>query len=93
MAEAAWFDLVEWVEEAPGVRAKVDTIGAARWALVEYEPGAGRSEWCTEGPHGFVLAGAIHIDWWEPLGLDSRVSIAPVGRQIWPCPPEETTCH
>jgi hypothetical protein len=40
-----------------------------------------------------VLAGLIHIDWWEPLGLDSRVSIAPVGRQIWPCPPEGTTCH
>jgi hypothetical protein len=40
-----------------------------------------------------VLAGVIHIDWWEPLGLDSRVSIAPVGRQIWPCPPEGTTCH
>ena len=40
-----------------------------------------------------VLAGALHIDWWEPLGLDSRVSIAPVGRQIWPCPPEETKCH
>ena len=40
-----------------------------------------------------VLAGAIHIDWWEPLGLDSRLSIVPVGRQIWPCPPQETTCH
>jgi len=40
-----------------------------------------------------VLAGAMHIDWWEPLGLDSRLSIAPVGRQIWPYPPQETTCH
>jgi hypothetical protein len=40
-----------------------------------------------------VLAGVIHIDWWERLGLDARVSIAPVGRQIWPCPPEGTTCH
>jgi len=40
-----------------------------------------------------VLAGVIHIDWWEPLDLDSTVSIAPVGRQIWPCPPERTTCH
>ena len=40
-----------------------------------------------------VLAGALHIDWWEPLDLDSRVSIVPVGRQIWPCPPEETTCR
>jgi hypothetical protein len=40
-----------------------------------------------------VLTGVIHIDWWERLGLDSRASIAPVGRQIWPCPPEGTTCH
>jgi hypothetical protein len=40
-----------------------------------------------------VLAGAIHIDWWEPLDMDARVSIAPIGRQIWPCPREETTCH
>lgn len=40
-----------------------------------------------------VLAGVIHIDWWDPLGLDSRVSIAPVGRQIWPCPPEGMTCQ
>lgn len=35
----------------------------------------------------FVLGGTLHIDWWEPLGLDSKVSIAPIGRQIWPCPP------
>ena len=40
-----------------------------------------------------VLAGALHIDWWKPLDLESRVSVAPLGRQIWPCPPEETTCH
>ena len=29
-----------------------------------------------------VLEGAIHIDWWEPLRLDSRVSITPVGRRM-----------
>jgi hypothetical protein len=40
-----------------------------------------------------VLAGAIHIDWWQPLGLESRVSVAPVGRQVWPCASEETTCR
>lgn len=34
-----------------------------------------------------VLGGTLHIDWWEPLGLDSRVSVTPIGRQIWPCPP------
>jgi hypothetical protein len=71
-AEAAWFDLVEWVEEAPGVRAKVVTIGDARWAVVEYEPGSGRPEWCTEGHHGFVLSGAIHYEFEDgskPLAL------------------------
>lgn len=41
----------------------------------------------------FVLDGAIHIDWWEPLRLESRVSVAPVGRQIWPCTSEEATCR
>lgn len=40
-----------------------------------------------------VLDGTIHIDWWDPLGWQSRVSIAPIGRQIWPCTSEETTCH
>jgi len=47
-----------------------------------------------------VLDGTLHIDWWEPLGLDSKVGIAPIGRQIWPCPPrlshtpsQEATCH
>lgn len=48
-----------------------------------------------------VLDGALHIDWWEPLGLESKVCITPVGRQTWPCaspgllqgPREETKCH
>ncbi|HEV2174449.1 MAG TPA: TnsA endonuclease N-terminal domain-containing protein [Nitrospira sp.] len=40
-----------------------------------------------------VLEGVIHIDWWEPLRLESRVSVAPVGRQIWPCTSEGATCH
>lgn len=38
-----------------------------------------------------VLDGKLHIDWWEPLGLDSRVSASPIGRQVWPFPPPETT--
>ncbi len=47
-----------------------------------------------------VLDGTLHIDWWEPIGLKSRVSIGPIGRQIWPCPPslsrtpsQEVICH
>jgi hypothetical protein len=34
-----------------------------------------------------VLDGTLHINWWEPLGLDSKVSIVPLGPQIWPAPP------
>ena len=46
-----------------------------------------------------VLDGTLHIDWWEPLTLGSRVSRVPIGRQVWPCAPllsapsEECRCH
>lgn len=34
-----------------------------------------------------VLSGSLHINWWEPLTLDSHISRSPIGPQIWPCPP------
>jgi hypothetical protein len=34
-----------------------------------------------------VLEGTLHIDWWEPLGLQSTVSLVPLGRQVWPTHP------
>jgi hypothetical protein len=34
-----------------------------------------------------VLDGKLHIDWWEPLNLESRIGTSPIGRQVWPCPP------
>jgi len=37
-----------------------------------------------------VLDGTLHIDWWEPLTPASRVSILPIGRQVWPCPVQES---
>jgi len=47
-----------------------------------------------------VLDGTLFIDWWRPLTLESRVSIAPIGRQVWPLPPPmssldsvEGLCH
>lgn len=42
-----------------------------------------------------VLDGKLHIDWWEPLSLDSRVSSTPIGRQTWPIPPafQEPICR
>jgi hypothetical protein len=33
-----------------------------------------------------VLDSTLHIDWWDPLGLQPRVSIAPIGKQVWPSP-------
>jgi hypothetical protein len=42
-----------------------------------------------------VLDGNLHIDWWEPLSLESMISTTPIGRQLWPVPPsqmEEVTC-
>ena len=37
-----------------------------------------------------VLDGTLHVDWWEPLTPASRVSIIPIGRQVWPCPVQES---
>lgn len=34
-----------------------------------------------------VLDGTLYVDWWELLTLGSRVSITPIGRQVWPLPP------
>jgi len=31
-----------------------------------------------------VLDGTLHIDWWQPLTLDSQVSATPIGFQVWP---------
>jgi hypothetical protein len=41
-----------------------------------------------------VLDGTLHIDWWKPLSLESKVSITPIGRQVWPFPyPESSRRH
>ena len=34
-----------------------------------------------------VLDGTLFIDWWQRLGPDFRVSVRPIGPQVWPCPP------
>jgi quercetin dioxygenase-like cupin family protein len=56
-------------EAVTDVEADVD---GTRWALVEYEPGAGRAEWC-DAPHtGFVRSGTLTYefeDGREPLTL------------------------
>jgi drug/metabolite transporter (DMT)-like permease/quercetin dioxygenase-like cupin family protein len=47
------------VEHDPRVRDHEQIVDGVRWALVEYEPGAGRREWCTEPHMGYVVSGEI----------------------------------
>jgi quercetin dioxygenase-like cupin family protein len=61
-AQAVALDGRPWDDEAPGIRSRSSTVDGARWAVVEYAPGARREEWCTDGHRGFVLAGAIRYE-------------------------------
>lgn len=51
-----------WEQEADGVRALVREVDGARWAIVEYAPGAGRPEFCEVGHEGFVISGEIEYE-------------------------------
>lgn len=52
----------EWQDDVPGIRAKEEVVSGRRWALVAYEPGANRDEWCQDGHWGYVLEGAIEYE-------------------------------
>jgi quercetin dioxygenase-like cupin family protein len=45
--------------EAAGIASRAVVVNGVRWAVVEYEPGVLREEWCTEGHSGYVLAGEV----------------------------------
>jgi len=51
-----------WHKEAPGIHSRSTVLHGVRWALVRYEPGAERHEWCTDGHRGYVLHGAISYE-------------------------------
>jgi drug/metabolite transporter (DMT)-like permease len=60
------------VEHDPRVLDHEEIVDGVRWALVEYEPGVLREEWCTEGHSGYVVAGEITYeltDGSEPVAL------------------------
>jgi quercetin dioxygenase-like cupin family protein len=44
---------------APGIASRAVLVNGVRWALVQYEPGVLREEWCEEGHSGYVLEGAV----------------------------------
>ena len=56
------FESVDWADDQPDIRSRAQPALGQRWAIVEYEPGAGRQEWCTDGHRGFVLAGRIEYE-------------------------------
>lgn len=61
-AKTVPFGDMNWVEDAPGVRAREEEVGGARWATVEYGEGVAREEWCEEGHRGFVIEGKIEYE-------------------------------
>ena len=59
--------------EVPGIASRAVDVNGVRWALVEYEPGAARAEWCTDGHRGYVVSGRIEYefdDGSEPLAAE-----------------------
>jgi hypothetical protein len=56
------FSEMEWTDDAPGIRAREAYVEGARWAVVEYEEGVGREEWCEEGHRGYVISGEIEYE-------------------------------
>jgi quercetin dioxygenase-like cupin family protein len=50
------------VEHDPDVLDTEHVIDGVRWALVEYAPGAGRTEWCDSPHSGYVLSGEIRYE-------------------------------
>jgi quercetin dioxygenase-like cupin family protein len=58
--------------EVPGIASRAVDVNGVRWALVEYEPGVLREEYCDEGHSGYVLEGDITYefrDGAEPMPL------------------------
>lgn len=53
------FDSIASADDQPDIHSRAAAALGQRWAIVEYERGAARAEWCTDGHRGYVLAGQI----------------------------------
>jgi quercetin dioxygenase-like cupin family protein len=49
-------------EHDPDVRDIEQEIDGVRWALVEYAPKAGRTDWCDSPHSGYVLNGELQYE-------------------------------
>ena len=71
--EVVPFPATAFEPEAPGIASRAVEVNGVRWAIVQYEPGVLREEWCEEGHSGYVLDGAVSV---RVPGRSSR---------RWPC--------
>jgi hypothetical protein len=56
------FGALGWADDQPDIHSRALQALGQRWAVVEYESGAARDEWCTDGHRGYVLAGRIEYE-------------------------------
>ena len=56
------FGGIAWADDQADIHSRAAQLLGQRWATVEYEPGAAREEWCTDGHRGYVLAGRIEYE-------------------------------
>jgi quercetin dioxygenase-like cupin family protein len=56
------FDSFSWEDDQPDIHSRAAEALGQRWAIVEYEAGAAREEWCTDGHRGYVLDGQIEYE-------------------------------
>jgi hypothetical protein len=56
------FESLDWADDQPDIHSRARMELGQRWAIVEYEAGAAREEWCTDGHRGYVLAGQIEYE-------------------------------
>jgi quercetin dioxygenase-like cupin family protein len=56
------FAALPWIEARAGVRIKTHRSGDRQVRLVEFSTSEGAPEWCESGHIGYVLAGALTID-------------------------------
>jgi TnsA endonuclease N terminal len=73
------------VVERENIRRAFSTVPEMRLHAFRETPGI-----ALQSVLRLVLDGTLHVDWWEALTLASRVSIIPIGRQVWPCPAQES---
>jgi len=72
------FPSFPWGEDQADIRSQAAQVLGQRWAIVEYEPGAIRPEYCLDGHRGFVLAGEIEYEF-----EDGSTLLAREGQGFW----------